>query len=158
MNEFIHNQDQELQDLIYKTPALVTLFAISHRGDKHLEPTEERSSGIYLSVLCNQGPDKLQDYFKEVKKNYHEELRELHKELPQDADSRKSEIEARLRPVKKFITTLPESHRVIFKDALLGFITHTRSVVGDTLESVMLPFISDNLRKIEDERMRRILC
>ncbi|MBN2638354.1 MAG: hypothetical protein JXR65_04635 [Bacteroidales bacterium] len=157
MNEIIQNQDQELQRVIYQIPALITLYAISHRGEKHLDPKEEKSAAIYLTVICNQGPEKFKDFFKEVKKTFKKDLHELNEELPGETENRKAEIEKRLLPVKTFLKDLPETHEVPFKDALFGFATHTRSVVGDTLESVMLPFISDNLRKIEDERLHRIL-
>lgn len=157
MNEFINVQDQDLQKVIYQTPALITLYALSNRDENHLNSREEKSAVIYLTVICNQGSDKFKDYFKEVKKTFKKDLHELNEELPGETENRKAEIEKRLLPVKKFIKELPETHQVPFKDALFGFATHTRSVVGDTLESVMLPFISDNLRKIEDQRLRRIL-
>ena len=156
MNEVIQNQKEELKELIYKVPALLTLYAVSHRV-KHLEPSEERSATIYLSVLCNQGPDDFKDFFTEVKKTFSDDLSRLDSELPKGQEARKTEIENLLLPVKHFINKLPKDQGVIFKDALFGFVTHARSVVGDTLESVMLPFVSDNLRKIEDERMRGIL-
>lgn len=156
MNKFIKNQKEELQKLIYKAPALLTLYAVSHR-DKHLGPAEERAAAIYLSVLCNQGPDEFQDFFKEVKKSFNDDIELLNNELPKGQKERKTEIEERLKPVKHFLDRMPEHEGAVFRDALLGFITHARSFVGDTLESVMLPFISDNLRKIEDKRMRGIL-
>lgn len=156
MNELIRNQNRELKELIYKTPALLTLYSICHRG-KRLEPSEERSASIYLSVLCNQGPDELKEFFGDVKETFNEDLDRLNKELPKGQEERKNKIEEQLLPVKHFIMNLPGGQGVLFKDALLGFITHTRSAVGDALESVMLPFISDNLRKIEDERMLKIL-
>jgi hypothetical protein len=156
MNELIQKQKEDLKDLIYKVPALLTLYAVSHRGES-LEPSEERSAAIYLSVLCHQGPELLRDFFLEVKKSFTDDLYQLDQELPKGHEERKKEVEIRLIPVKRFIAALPGGEGVVFKDALLGFITHARSAVGDTLESVMLPFISDNLRKIEDERMRWIL-
>lgn len=156
MNEFIQDQNEKLKGLIYKTPALLTLYSICHR-DERLEPAEERSAAIYLSVLCNQGPEEFKDFFTEVKENFTDDLKILDNELPKGHEERKKKIEECLLPVKHFMMTLPGSRGIVFKDALLGFITHTRSAVGDTLESVMLPFISDNLRKIEDERMRGIL-
>ncbi len=156
MNKFIKKQKAELQELIYKTPAYLTLYAISHR-DKHLEQSEGRSAGIYLSVLCNQGPEEFKDFFKEVKETFNDDLNTLNKELPKGQKERKTEIEERLVPVKHFIDKIPGNQGIVFRDALLGFITHARSYVGEALESVMLPFISDNLRKIGDERMREIL-
>ena len=156
MNEIIKNQDKELQEVIYKAPALLTLYAVSHRN-KNLEPMEERAAAIYLSVLCNQGPDEFQDFFREVNKTFGNDLSYLNEVLPKGQEERKTEIENRLLPVKRFINELSEEQGVVFKDALLGFITHAKSAVGETLESVMLLFISDNLRKIEDERMRGIL-
>lgn len=156
MNKFIKNQNEELQKLIYKAPALLTLYVVSHRG-KSLGPSEERSAEIYLSVLCNQGPDEFREFFEEVKKTFNDDLDHLNKELPKGQKERKFEIENQLVPVKHFLDKLPLNQGVAFRDALLGFITHARSFVGDALESVMLPFISDNLRKIEDERMRGIL-
>ena len=156
MNEILQNQKEELQKLINKAPALLTLYAVCHR-DKRLEHSEERSVGIYLSVLCNQGPDELKDYFLDVKKTFNDDLDQLNNELPKGREERKKEIEEMLLPVKQFIIRMPEEKGEIFRDALLGFITHARSAVGDTLESVMLPFISDNLRKIGDKRMRAIL-
>lgn len=156
MNELIQKQKEELKELIYKVPALLTLYAVSHRGES-LEPSEERSATIYLSVLCHQGPENLRDFFVEVKKSFTDDLYQMDRKLPKGHEERKKEIESRLFPVKRYIATLPGGQGIIFKDALLGFITHARSAVGDTLESVMLPFISDNLRKIEDERMRWIL-
>ncbi|MBE0649866.1 MAG: hypothetical protein IH595_03390 [Bacteroidales bacterium] len=156
MNEIIQNQKEELKDLIYKAPALITLYAVNHRGES-LGPSEERAAIIYLSILCNQGPEELQDFFVDVKKTFQECLSKLDKSLPKGEKERKAEIEEQLLPVKHFINTLPLSYKTIFKEALLGFLTHARGVVGDTLESVILPFISDNLRKIENERMRWIL-
>ena len=157
MIELIQDQDHELQQLLFQTPALITLYEVSHRGVKHLDPIEEKQAAIYLTVICNQGPEKFKDFFKEVKKSFKHNLHALNEELPGEAEKRRAEIEKRLRPAKKFIAQLPETHQTSFKDALFGFATHTRSVVGDTLESVILPFISDNLRKIEDERLHRIL-
>ena len=156
MNEILQNQKEELKELIFKTPAFLTLYAVSHK-DNRLEHAEERSVSIYLSVLCNQGPDELKDFFLEVKKTFNDDLNHLNKELPKGREERKKKIEATLLPVKQFIKSMPEEKGEIFRDALLGFITHARSTVGDTLESVMLPFISDNLRKIGDKRMRAIL-
>ncbi len=156
MNEIIQEQKEELRTLIYKAPALLTLYAISHRGE-HLENCEERSATIYLSVLSNQGPRQFKDYFMEVKKHFTENLVKLDQELPKGHDERQLEIENRLLPVKRFIAALPASQGIAFKEALLGFITHARSALADTLESVLLPFVSDNLRKIENQRMRFIL-
>jgi len=157
MNEIITNQALELQTVIYKAPALITLYVVSQTGGGHLDPSEEKSAKMYLSILSNQGPEELQDYFKEVKQTFEQDLNGLNKELPANSDKRKEEIELRLKPVKNFILTLPSAQGVVFKEALLSFIIHSRNANKDTLLSVILPFISDDLMKIEDERMRRIL-
>lgn len=157
MNEIIQKQNEELIKVIYKAPALITLYVASQVSSGHLEPSEERSAKIYLSILCNQGDDELQDYFLEVKKTFEDDLEQLNKELPSNSDKRKDEIEMRLKPVKRFITTLPPSLGSRFREALLSIIIHSRNANNDILLSVVLPFISENLMKLEDERLRRIL-
>lgn len=157
MNEIIQKQKPELRKLLYKAPALITLYVASQVSSGNLEPSEERSAKIYLSILCNQGPEKLQDYFLEVKNTFEEDMAKLNKELPSDSEKRKDEIESRLKPVKKFIATLPASLGIQFKDTLLSIILHARNANNDTLLSVILPLISENFIKLEDERLRRIL-
>ena len=157
MNEIIKKQDQELRDIIYKVPALITLFVVSQVAEGHLVPAEERTAKVYLSVLSNQADEAFQDYFREVKKTFDNDIKTLNEELPKDTKKRKEKIGQLLRPVKRFLSQLPPSLSIVFKDALLGFVAHSRDFRQDTLESVVLPFISDDLRKIEDERLRRIL-
>jgi len=157
MNEIIKKQNQELQNIIYKVPALVALFVASQIAGGHLVTTEERTAKIYLSILSNQADEALQDYFQEVKKTFENDIETLDKELPKDIKKRKEKIEQLLQPAKMFLSQLPPPLGVVFKDALLGFVSHTRDFRQDILESVLLPFISDDLRKIENERLRRIL-
>ena len=157
MNEIIKKQDQELKNVIYKTPALITLFVASQVAEGHLVPAEERTAKVYLSVLSNQADKELQDYFQEVKKTFDDDIKILNEELPKDTKIRKEKIEQLLQPVKTFLSQLPSSSGIVFKDALLGFVSHARDFRQDTLESVILPFVSDDLRKIENERLRRIL-
>ena len=157
MNEIIKKQNQELQNIIYKVPALVTLFVASQVAEGHLVPTEERTAKVYLSILSNQADEALQDYFQEVKKTFDDEIKVLDEELPKDTKKRKEKIEQLLKPAITFLSQLPAPLRVVFKDALLGFVSHARDYRQDILESVMLPFISDDLRKIENDRLRRIL-
>lgn len=157
MNEIIKKQNQELRDVIYKVPALVTLFVACQVAEGHLVPTEERTAKVYLSILSNQAEEDLQDYFQGVKKTFESDIETLDKELPKDTKKRKEKIEQLLAPVKTFLAQLPSPLGVVFKDALLGFVLHARDLRQDTLEGVMLPFISDDLRKIENERLRRIL-
>lgn len=157
MNEIIQKQDQKLTTVIYKAPALITLYVASQVAKGHLEHSEEKSAKIYLSILCNQGPEDLLDYFKEVKQTFEQDLKGLNEELPTDSEMRKKEIEQRLKPVKKFISQLPSSQGIVFKDTLLSFIIHSRNANEDMLLSVILPFIADDLMKLEDERLRRIL-
>ncbi len=157
MNEIIQKQTPELRNTIYKAPALITLYVASQVSTGYLEPSEERSAKIYLSILCHQGNEELQDYFLEVKKTFEEDLHLLNKELQADPEKRKDEIETRLKPVKRFITTLPSSLGSRFKEALLSIIIHSRNANNDTLLSVVLPFISEDLMKLEDDRLRRIL-
>ncbi len=157
MNEIIKKQDQELRNIIYKVPALITLFVASQVAEGHLVPTEERTVKVYLSILSNQAYEELQDYFQEVKNTFDNDIGTLNEELPKDTKQRKEKIEQLLEPVKTFLSQLPSSLGVVFKDALLGFVSHARDVRQDTLASVILPFISDDLRKIENERLRRIL-
>ncbi len=157
MNEIIKKQNQELKNVIYKTPALITLFVASQVAGGHLVPAEERTAKVYLSVLSNQAGKELQDYFQEVKKTFDDDIKTLNEELPKDTKIRKEKIEQLLQPVKTFLSQLPPSSGIVFKDALLGFVLHARDFRQDTLESVILPFVSDDLRKIENERLRRIL-
>ncbi len=157
MNEIIQKQDQELRSVIYKVPALITLFVACQVAEGHLVPTEEKTAKVYLSILSNQAEEDLQDYFQEVKKSFDEDIKILDKELPKDTKKRKEKIEQLLQPVKTFLSQLPSSLGVVFKDALLGFVLHARNFRQDTLESVILPFISDDLRKIENEHLRKIL-
>jgi len=157
MNEIIKKQDQELQHVIYKVPALITLFVASQVAERHLVPREERTAKIYLSILSNQADEALQDYFQEVKKTFENDIKTLDEELPKDAQKRKEKIEQLLQPAKIFLSQLPPRLSVMFKDALLGFVSHARDYRQDLLESVMLPFISDDLQKIENKRLRRIL-
>ena len=157
MNEIIKKQNQELQNIIYKVPALVTLFVASQVAEGHLVPTEERTAKVYLSILSNQADEALQDYFQEVKKTFDDEIKVLDEELPKDTKKRKEKIEQLLKPAITFLSQLPSPLGVVFKDALLGFVSHARDYRQDILESVMLPFISDDLRKIENDRLRRIL-
>ncbi len=157
MNEIIQKQEEELQSAIYQTPALITLYVTSQVGQGHLEPSEERSAKVYLSIICNQGPEKFQDYFRKVQQTFEQDLKALNEELPKDSDKRKVEIEQRLKPVKEFISTLPSSQGIVFKDTLLSFIIHSRNTKEDTLLSFIYPLVSDNLMKLEDERLRRIL-
>ena len=157
MNEIIQRQDQELRNVIYKVPALITLFVASQVAKGHLVPTEEKKAKIHLSILSNQVEEELQDYFQEVKKSFDKDIEILDKELPKDTQKRKEKIEQLLQPVKTFLSQLPPSSGVVFKDALLGFVLHSRDSRQDILEGVVLPFISDDLRKIENERLRRIL-
>ncbi len=157
MNEIIKKQDQELRNIIYKVPALITLFVASQVAEGHLVPTEERTAKVYLSILSNQAEEALQDYFQEVKKTFESDIETLDAELPKDTKKRKEKIEQLLQPAITFLTQLPSPLGVVFKDALLGFVSHARDFRQDILESVILPFISDDLRKIENERLRRIL-
>ena len=157
MNEIIKKQNQELQNIIYKVPALVTLFVASQVAEGHLVPTEERTAKVYLSILSNQADEALQDYFQEVKKTFDDEIKVLDEELPKDTKKRKEKIEQLLKPAITFLSQLPSPLGVVFKDALLGFVSHARDYRQDILESVILPFISDDLRKIENDRLRRIL-
>ncbi len=157
MNEIIQKQNQELRNVIYKTPALITLLVASQVAEGHLVPTEERTAKIYLSILSNQADEALQDYFQEVKKTFDDDIKTLNEELPEDTKKRKEKIEQLLQPVKTFLFQLPSSLGVVFKDALLGFVLHARNFTQDTLESVVFPFVSDDLRKIENERLRKIL-
>ncbi len=157
MNEIIQKQDQELRSVIYKVPALITLFVVSQVAEGHLVPAEERTAKVYLSILSNQANEELQDYFQEVKKTFDDDIKTLNEELPKDTKKRKEKIEQLLQPAKIFLSQLPSPLGVVFKDALLGFVLHARDLRQDTLESVILPFISDDLRKIENERLRRIL-
>ena len=157
MNEIIKKQNQELQNIIYKVPALVTLFVASQVAEGHLVPTEEKTAKVYLSILSNQADEALQDYFQEVKKTFDDEIKALDEELPKDTKKRKEKIEQLLKPAITFLSQLPSPLGVVFKDALLGFVSHARDYRQDILESVMLPFISDDLRKIENDRLRRIL-
>ncbi len=157
MNEIIKKQDQELRNVIYKVPALITLFVVSQVAEGHLVPTEEKTAKVYLSILSNQADEALQDYFQEVKKTFDEDIKALDKELPKDTKKRKENIEQLLKPVKTFLSQLPSPLGVVFKDALLGFVSHARDYRQDILESVILPFVSDDLRKIENDRLRRIL-
>jgi hypothetical protein len=157
MNEIIKEQDQKLRDVIYKVPALITLFVVSQVAEGHLVPTEERTAKVYLSILSNQADEALLDYFQEVKKTFESDLETLDAELPKDTKKRKEKIEELLQPAKAFLAHLPSPLGVVFKDALLGFVSHARDYRQDILESVMLPFISDDLRKIENDRLRRIL-
>ncbi len=157
MNEIIKKQDPELRNVIYKVPALITLFVASQIAEGHLVPAEERTAKVYLSVLSNQADEAFRDYFREVKKSFGEDIETLNKELPEDTKKRKEKIEQLLQPVKIFLSQLPPSSGIVFKDALLGFVLHTRDFRQDTLESIVLPFVSDDLRKIENERLRRIL-
>jgi len=157
MNEIIQKQDQELKDIIYKVPALITLYVASQVAEGHLVPAEEKSAKIYLSILCNQANETLQDYFKKVKESFDENIELLDKELPKNPEERKEKIEQLLEPVKTFLSRLPSSQGIVFKDALLGFVSHARDYRQDTLEGVVFPFVSDELRRIEDKRLRKIL-
>ncbi|GMT44207.1 MAG: hypothetical protein IEMM0006_0039 [bacterium] len=157
MNEIIKKQDQELQNVIYKVPALITLFVASQATEGHLVPTKERTAKVYLSILSNQADEALQDFFQEVKKTFDKDIETLNEELPKEAKKRKEKIEQLLQPVVIFLSQLPRPLGVVFKDALLGFVSHARDFRQDFLESVLLPFISDDLRKIENDRLRRIL-
>ncbi len=157
MNEIIQKQDQELKDIIYKVPALITLYVASQVAEGHLVPAEEKSAKIYLSILCNQANESLKDYFIKVKESFDEDIEMLDKELPKDSDKRKEKIEQMLKPVKTFLYQVPEPTGILFKDALLGFVSHARDYRQDTLEDVVFPFASDELRKIENERLRKIL-
>ncbi len=157
MNEIIQKQNQELKDIIYKVPALITLFVASQVAKGHLVPTEERMAKVYLSILSNQANEALQDYFLKVKKTFESDVKTLNEELPKETLKRKEKIEQLLQPAKIFLAQLPQPLGVVFKDALLGFVSHTRDFRQDILESVLLPFISEDLRKIENKRLRRIL-
>ncbi len=157
MHLIIQRQTPELQSVIFKAPALITLYVASQVSTGNLEPSERKSAKIYLSILSNQGADELRDYFSEVKKTFDNDLNRLNKELPADSEKRKDEIEQRLKPVRKFIASLPSSLGIMFKDALLSIIMHSRNSNNDTLLNVVLPIISDELIKIEDKRMREIL-
>ncbi len=157
MNEIIKKQDRELRNIIYKVPALITLFVASQVAEGHLVPTEERTARVYLSILSNQADEALQDYFQEVKKTFENDIEVLNKELPKGTKERKEKIEQLLQPAKTFLSQLPAPLNIVFKDALLGFVSHARDYRQDILESVILPFISDDLQRIENERLRRIL-
>ncbi len=157
MNEIIKKQNQGLQNVIYKVPALITLFVTCQIAEGHLVPTEERTAKVYLSILSNQADEALQDYFQEVKKTFENDIEILNKELPKDTKERKEKIEQLLQPAKTFLSQLPSPLGVVFKDALLGFVSHARDSRQDILESMIFPFVSDDLRKIENERLRRIL-
>jgi len=157
MNEIIKKQDQELRNVIYKVPALITLFVASQVAEGHLVPTEEKTAKVYLSILSNQADEALQDYFQVVKKTFEDDIETFDKDLPKDAQKRKEKIEQLLQPAKIFLSQLPSPFGVVFKDTLLGFVSHARDFRQDILESVILPFVSDDLRRIENERLRRIL-
>jgi len=157
MNEIIEKQNQELRNVIYKVPALITLFVASQVAEGHLVPAEEKTAKVYLSILSNQADEALQDYFQEVKKTFENDIETLNKELPKNTKKRKEKIEQMLQPAKTFLAQLPSPLGIVFKDALLGFVSHARDSRQDFLESVVFPFVSDDLRKIENERLRRIL-
>ncbi len=157
MIEIIQKQNEELQKIIYKVPALITLYVASQVAEGHLVPAEEKSARIYLSILCNQANESLKDYFIKVKESFINDIEMLDKELPKDSDKRKEKIEQLLKPVKTFLYQIPDPTGILFKDALLGFVSHARDYRQDTLEGVVFPFVSDELRRIEDKRLRRIL-
>jgi len=92
MNEIIQKQDQELKDIIYKVPALITLYVASQVAEGHLVPAEEKSAKIYLSILCHQANETLQDYFKKVKESFDENIELLDKELPKNPEERRKAL------------------------------------------------------------------
>ncbi len=157
MKEFIEKQDKETQALVYKAPALITLFVASSIENGKLSPVEEKSAKKYIYILSYESDEALADYFQHVEKTFEDDILELDKILPKNTAERKERIEEMLDPVRTFIDQLPESIGVVFRDDLLGFIKHTRNVRHDTLEAIVLPIISDELKKYEETRLRRLL-
>lgn len=157
MNQIIAEQPKELKELIYKAPALISLYVAARLGDGHLASSEIKSVKQYASILSHQGPDDLQDYYKEVRKSIVYDIEELDKQLPDDKNERQKEIEKRLQPVKAFISKLPVESGEVLKDTLLSFIIHARNATEDTMVSFVLPFVMDELVKLEDERLQKLL-
>ncbi len=157
MNEIIAEQPKELREVIYRAPALISLYVAARLGEGHLASSEIKSVKQYASILSHQGPDDVQDYYKEVRKTIVNDIEELDQQLPDDKNERQKEIEKRLQPVKAFISKLPVETGEVFKDTLLSFIIHARNATEDTMVSFVLPFVMDELVKLEDERLQKLL-
>ncbi len=126
----IQQLSEEEKDLLYKSPLLVTILIAG--ADDNIDK-DERESALLSTTFNYQTfveEPSLENFYKEVTKNFMGKLNKMIKTLPPDANSRNPVISVELEKLNEVLPKLDNEFAQLFYESLRSLAHHVAKASG----------------------------
>ena len=130
IKDFEHLRDDE-KELLYQAPALVTVLIAG--ADNNIDKVEVKKALSLAELKTYRSRRVLSEYFKEIFKNFENQILELIMEFPEEAEERNPLIEEKLRGLNLIMPKLDPKFATQLHASLLEFAKTVAEASGGIL-------------------------